>query len=44
MQNYSTIIGIIDMRQRCFSKEDAMRRFGKGSSTVQLIMDIWVRE
>ena len=38
MQNYSTIIGIIDMRQRGFSKEDVMRRFGKGSSTVQLIM------
>ena len=44
MQNYSTIIGIIDMRQRGFSKEDAVRRFGKGFSTVQLIMDIWVRE
>lgn len=38
MQNYTTIIGIIDMRQRGISYDDCQTRYGIGSSTLQLIM------
>ncbi len=38
MQNYTTIIGIIDMRQRGISYDDCQTRYHIGSSTLQLIM------
>lgn len=38
MQNYSTIIGVIELRQAKVSYEDVQRRYGIGSSTVTLIM------
>lgn len=39
MQNYTTIIGIIDMRQRGISYDDCRHRFGVGNSTITLIMN-----
>lgn len=39
MQNYTTILGIIDMRQRGISYDDCRNRFGVGCSTITLIMD-----
>jgi transposase len=38
MQNYSTIIGVIDLRLKDISYRDVQRRHGVGSSTVTLIM------
>lgn len=38
MQNYTTILGIIDMRQRGISYDDCRYRFSVGSSTISLIM------
>lgn len=38
MQNYTTIIGIIDMRQRGISYDDCQTRYGISSSTLQLII------
>lgn len=39
MQNYTTIIGIIDMRQRGMSFDDCRSRYGVGCSTITLIMN-----
>ena len=39
MQNYTTIIGIIDMRQRGISFDDCRSRYGVGCSTITLIMN-----
>lgn len=38
MQNFTTILGIIDMRQRKISYDDCRHRFGVGNSTITLIM------
>lgn len=38
MQNYTTILGIIDMRQRGISYNDCCNRYNVGHSTVKLIM------
>ncbi len=38
MQNCTTILGIIDMRQRGISYDDCRNRYGVGSSTITLIM------
>lgn len=38
MQNCTTILGIIDMRQRGISHGDCRNRFGVGNSTITLIM------
>ena len=38
MQNYTTIIGIIDMCQRGIPYDDCQARYGIGSSILQLIM------
>ena len=39
MQNYTTILGIIDMRQRNISFDDCRNRYGVGCSTITLIMN-----
>lgn len=39
MQNYITILGIIDMRQRGISYDDCRNRYGIGNSTITLIMN-----
>lgn len=39
MQNYTTILGIIDMRQRNISYDDCRNRYGIGNSTITLIMN-----
>lgn len=39
MQNYTTILGIIDMRQRNISYDDCRNRYGVGCSTITLIMN-----
>lgn len=39
MQNYTTIIGIIEMRQRGISYDDCRSRYGVGCSTITLIMN-----
>ena len=39
MQNYTTILGIIDMRQRKISYDDCRNRYGIGNSTITLIMN-----
>ena len=38
MQDYTTILGIIEMRQRSISYKDCCSRYGVGHSTVLLIM------
>lgn len=38
MQNYSTIIGVIELRAKQFSTRDCQNRFKIGSSTVTLIL------
>lgn len=38
MQNCTTILGIIDMRQRGISYDDCRNRYGVGNSTITLIM------
>ena len=38
MHNCTTILGIIDMRQRCISYDDCRSRFGVGNSSITLIM------
>lgn len=38
MQNCTTILGIIDMRQRGISYDDCRSRYGVGNSTITLIM------
>jgi transposase len=38
MHNCTTIIGVIDMRQRGISFDDCRNRFGIGNSTITLIM------
>lgn len=38
MQNCTTILGIIDMRQRRISYDDCRGRYGVGNSTITLIM------
>jgi len=38
MQNYSIIIGVIDLRLKGVSYRDVQSRYGVGSSTVTLIM------
>ena len=38
MQNCTTILGIIDMRQRGISFDDCRARYGVGASTITLIM------
>lgn len=39
MQNYTTILGIIDMRLRNISFDDCRNRYGVGCSTITLIMN-----
>ena len=39
MQNCTTILGVIDMRQRGISFDDCRNRFGIGNSTITLIMN-----
>ena len=39
MQSYTTILGIIDMRQRNISYDDCRNRYGIGNSTITLIMN-----
>lgn len=39
MQDYTTIIGVIDMRQRGISHNDCRSRYGIGNSTISLIMN-----
>ena len=39
MQSYTTILGVIDMRQRGISYDDCGNRYGIGHSTITLIMD-----
>ena len=39
MQNYTTVIGVIQMRKAGSSVRECRRRYGIGTSTVQLIMD-----
>ena len=39
MQSYTTILGVIDMRQRGISYDDYGNRYGIGHSTITLIMD-----
>ena len=39
MQNYNTIIGVIDLRAKGIGYRDIQRRYGVGTSTVALIMD-----
>ena len=39
MQNCTTILGVIDMRQRGISYNDCQRRYGIGHSTITLIMN-----
>jgi len=39
MQNYTTVMGVIQMREAGSSIRDCRRRYGIGTSTVQLIMD-----
>ena len=38
MQDYTTIIGVIDMRERGISTNDVRSRYGIGNSTLTLIM------
>ena len=38
MQNYTTIVGVIELRQRGCSYEVIQKRYSIGSSTLQLIM------
>lgn len=38
MQNCTTILGVIDMRQRGISYDDCRHRYGVGNSTITLIM------
>lgn len=38
MQNYTTILGIIDMRQRVIFYDDCRSRYKVGCSTITLIM------
>jgi len=38
MQNYSTIIGVIELRQQNVGYATTQKRYGIGSSTVTLIM------
>ena len=38
MQNYSTIIGVIELRQQSVGYATTQKRYGIGSSTVTLIM------
>ena len=38
MHNCTTILGVIDMRQRGISFDDCRNRFGIGNSTITLIM------
>ena len=39
MQNYVTILGIINIRQRGISYDDCRNRYGVGNSTITLIME-----
>ena len=39
MQNCTTILGIIDMRQRGISYDDCRSRYKVGCSTITLIMN-----
>ena len=39
MQNCTTILGVIDMRQRGISFDDCRNRYGIGNSTITLIMN-----
>ena len=39
MQNYTTVMGVIQMREAGSSVRECRRRYGIGTSTVQLIMD-----
>jgi transposase len=39
MQNYSTIIGVLDMREKNFSYRDCRARYNIGQGTVKLIID-----
>lgn len=39
MQSYTTIIGVLDMRDKGFSYRDIRARFGMGQGTVKLILD-----
>ena len=39
MQNCTTILGVIDMRQRGISYDDCRNRYGIGHSTITLIMN-----
>ena len=38
MQNYTTIIGIIELRLQKIGYETTQKRYGVGSSTVTLVM------
>lgn len=42
MQNYTTILGIIDMRQRGISYDDCRSRYHIGCSTITLIMERFI--
>lgn len=39
MQNYNTIIGVLDMREKNFSYRDCRARYNIGQGTVKLIID-----
>ena len=40
MQNYTTIIGIIELRLQKIGYETTQKRYGVGSSTVTLVMKL----
>ena len=39
MQNYTTIIGVLEMRENNFSYRDCRARYDIGQGTVKLIID-----
>lgn len=39
MQSYTTIIGVLEMREKQFSYRDIRARYGLGQGTVKLILD-----
>ena len=39
MQSYTVIIGVLEMREKCFSYRDIRSRYGIGQGTVKLILD-----
>lgn len=39
MQSYTVIIGVLEMREKCFSYRDIRSRYSIGQDTVKLIID-----